>query len=143
MTIRRIVQSTGLLLTILVGASTAISNCALVQLHVGGPNYVRIIAGKDLVADILPPPLYINEAYLEARLALDRPREVQQRKERLLALKKDFDERKAVWDASTLIPVGLRETLTKAAAGEAPPHRMFSIRSWQLTMLPTGQSSTV
>ena len=34
------------------------------EVQVGGPYYTRIILGKDLVADILPPPAYILEAYL-------------------------------------------------------------------------------
>ncbi|MBP7694188.1 MAG: HAMP domain-containing protein [Anaerolineales bacterium] len=32
--------------------------------RVGGPAYAQIVQGKDLVADILPPPAYIIEAYL-------------------------------------------------------------------------------
>ncbi len=31
--------------------------------RVGGPAYTEVIQGKDLIADILPPPLYITEAY--------------------------------------------------------------------------------
>jgi hypothetical protein len=31
---------------------------------VGGALYLRIVQGKDLVADILPPPEYLIEAYL-------------------------------------------------------------------------------
>lgn len=31
---------------------------------VNGPSYQRIVQGKDLIADILPPPEYIIEAYL-------------------------------------------------------------------------------
>ena len=41
------------------------------ELKVGGSSYERIIAGKDLVADILPPPLYVVEAYLEAEQVVD------------------------------------------------------------------------
>lgn len=34
------------------------------QVQIGGPYYAQIVLGKDLVADILPPPAYIIEAYL-------------------------------------------------------------------------------
>ena len=34
------------------------------KLQVNGPMYRRIIQGKDIVADVLPPPEYIIESYL-------------------------------------------------------------------------------
>ena len=36
------------------------------ELKVNGPVYQRIVQGKDLVADVLPPPEYILESYLVA-----------------------------------------------------------------------------
>ncbi len=45
------------------------SGYALEQLRVGGPLYGRIKLGNDLIADILPPPAYVLEAYLEAIFA--------------------------------------------------------------------------
>ena len=47
----------------LIGATTCA--VALWKLSVGGPVYEQIVLGKDLVADILPPPEYVIEAYLE------------------------------------------------------------------------------
>ena len=46
------------------------SGYALRQLRIGGPLYTQIKLGNDLVADILPPPEYVLEAYLEATLAM-------------------------------------------------------------------------
>lgn len=46
---------------------------ALDRLAIGGPLYSQIIDTKDIVADILPPPLYIIEPYLDATLALNDP----------------------------------------------------------------------
>ena len=43
------------------------------EVKVGGPHYQRIVLGKDLLADILPPPEYIVEPFLEATLALGDP----------------------------------------------------------------------
>ncbi len=37
---------------------------AMAELEVNGPYYKRIVEAKDVVADILPPPEYIVEAYL-------------------------------------------------------------------------------
>jgi methyl-accepting chemotaxis protein len=42
----------------------SISYNTLNRLRVNGPVYLQIVQGKDLIADILPPPEYIIEAYL-------------------------------------------------------------------------------
>jgi len=39
----------------------------LEQLRVNGPLYGDVIQGKDLIADVLPPPLYIIESFLVAQ----------------------------------------------------------------------------
>jgi len=70
------------------------SGYALRQLRVGGPLYTQIKLGNDLIADILPPPEYVLEAYLEATLALREPETVAARTERLAQLRKDYDERR-------------------------------------------------
>ena len=49
---------------------------ALSEVKVGGPLYDKIKLGNDLVADILPPPEYVIESYLEATLALNNPAEL-------------------------------------------------------------------
>src|SRR5688572_29574880 len=72
---------------------------AIGDLKVGGPLYTRIVLGKDLIADILPPPEYIIEPYLEATLALNEPKSVGARKERLAQLRKDYDARHDYWSA--------------------------------------------
>jgi len=84
------------------------------DLKVGGPIYAEIILGNELVADILPPPAYIIESYLEATLALNDPRSVGARKARLAALKKEFDDRHAYWRQKDLGPE-LNSTLTKVS----------------------------
>ncbi|BBJ23259.1 hypothetical protein [Candidatus Nitrotoga sp. AM1P] len=43
------------------------------ELKVNGPIYHRIVQGKDLVADILPPPEYIIESYLVSLQLLAQP----------------------------------------------------------------------
>jgi methyl-accepting chemotaxis protein len=78
------------------------SNYALSQLKVGGPLYDKIKLGNDLVADILPPPEYVIEAYLEATLALQDPSSLAARRDRLVQLKKDYDDRREFWSKSDL-----------------------------------------
>jgi methyl-accepting chemotaxis protein len=80
------------------------SNYALSELKVGGPIYDKLKLGNDLVADILPPPEYVIEAYLEATLALHDPASLAERRERLVQLKKDYDERLQFWQQSALEP---------------------------------------
>lgn len=75
---------------------------AVRELKVGGPLYADIKLGNDLIADILPPPEYVIEAYLEATLAMREPDQLAAHGERLVQLRKDYDERKAFWVTSSL-----------------------------------------
>jgi methyl-accepting chemotaxis protein len=77
---------------------------ALSDVKVGGPLYDRIKLGNDLVADILPPPEYVIEAYLEATLVLNNPAGLAARRDRLVQLKKEYDERRDFWSKSDLNP---------------------------------------
>lgn len=69
------------------------------ELKVNGPHYLRIVQGKDLVADILPPPEYILESYLVSMQLLDAADKSEQDKliESLKALKADYDTRHEFW----------------------------------------------
>lgn len=59
---------------------------------------VQMGDGKDIVADILPPPLYVIEAHLVAFQLLDTTTaERPALAERFKQLKKDFDDRNAYW----------------------------------------------
>jgi hypothetical protein len=69
-TISRAIVVFGLVTTVCLGVMILTSNYALNQLKIGGPLYNKIKLGNDLVGDILPPPEYVIEAYLEATLAL-------------------------------------------------------------------------
>ncbi|TYO65933.1 HAMP domain-containing protein [Bradyrhizobium hipponense] len=92
----------GIVLAIGFTAVVSTSLYALKELKVGGPLYSDIKLGNDLIADILPPPEYVIEAYLEATLAMREPDQLAAHGERLVQLRKDYDERKAFWVASSL-----------------------------------------
>ena len=92
------------------------SSFALNKLRIGSPSYNRISAGKDLIADVLPPPLYIIEAYTEAAWAVQEPGLVKKAKARLQQLRKDFDDRRKFWNASPEIPDELKRSLEVASA---------------------------
>lgn len=92
----------GIVLAIGFTAVVSTSLYALRELKVGGPLYSDIKLGNDLIADILPPPEYVIEAYLEATLAMREPEQLAAHGERLVQLRKDYDERKAFWTGSSL-----------------------------------------
>ncbi|WP_022720272.1 methyl-accepting chemotaxis protein [Rhodopseudomonas sp. B29] len=83
-------------------AAFGASHYGLSQLKVGGPLYDQLKLGNDLVADILPPPAYVVEAYLEATMAMQDPEAAALHHERLKQLKKDYDERQAFWRSAPL-----------------------------------------
>jgi methyl-accepting chemotaxis protein len=100
------------------------SHYTLNTLKVGGPLYNKIAQGKDLIADILPPPFYLIESYLEASLAMAILREggdnaqaaaqIGAHVEKLKALQKDYQARHAFWIEQELDPT-LRSALLTAS----------------------------
>jgi methyl-accepting chemotaxis protein len=104
LTISRAIVLFALVTAMGLGAVIFTSNYALSELKVGGPIYDKIKLGNDLVADILPPPEYVIEAYLEATLALNDPASLPVHSDRLVQLKKDYDERLQFWSQSDLEP---------------------------------------
>ena len=92
----------------------ATSHYALNTLKVGGPLYEQIVSLKDLVADILPPPEYLIESYLEATLALNAQQEsatnpaardeIEGHIKKLKALESDYQTRHSFWEGQTLEP---------------------------------------
>src|SRR5688500_5624979 len=67
----------------------------LTRVKVGGPFYQEISLGKDLIADVLPPPEYVIETYLlmhEASRAVA-PAELAEITERGQRLRRDYQAR--------------------------------------------------
>ncbi len=85
-----------------------------IQIH--GPLYVEIVQGKDIIADVLPPPLYIIESYLVTlELLAAAPQHHDALIRRFHQLRDDYVARQAHWHA--LLPPGdLREALSAGAA---------------------------
>src|SRR6202034_1926220 len=97
LTISRAILIFGLITAAGLGAVIATSVYGLAQLKVGGPLYNQIKLGNDLIADILPPPEYVIEAYLEATLALQDRSSFSVHGDRLVQLKKEYDDRRDFW----------------------------------------------
>jgi methyl-accepting chemotaxis protein len=81
------------------------------RIKINGSMYQDIVRGKDLVADILPPPEYVIEAYLvtcQALLEKDASK-IQSYIDRVAKLRKEYDERHAYWAKE--LPTGKIKTL--------------------------------
>jgi methyl-accepting chemotaxis protein len=90
------------------------------EIKVTGPVYNEIITGKDLIADILPPPAYILESYLTTMKITStvNPGERDELITKLFTLRKEFEDRQAYWKEN--LPAGaMRELLTVQAADPA------------------------
>ncbi len=74
----------------------------LQTLKVNGPIYKEIVDGKDLIADILPPPLYLIESYALANETVLHPDTAGVNIPRFDALQKAYQERRDYWKTSTL-----------------------------------------
>jgi methyl-accepting chemotaxis protein len=93
---------------------------------VTGAKYQSIVDGKDLVADILPPPEYIIETFLVAYQAVEETDSASQKQmlERLKVLKADFEDRHKFW--GTVLPPGaLHDSLVETSY--RPAARFFEL----------------
>ncbi len=73
------------------------------QLKVNGPVYDEVVQNKDLIADILPPPVYIIESYLVSlEMSQANQAETASLKARLEQLKSEYQTRVQFWRAQQL-----------------------------------------
>jgi len=102
-----------------IAATTLIGSIALVlvcirsvnEVKVRGPLYTDIIMYKDLLADILPPPEYLIESYLNGfELLQTRGAERDPLLAKAARLEEDFLTRRAVWE-KTLTHPQIRQTM--------------------------------
>jgi len=81
------------------------------RIKVNGPVYQDIVRGKDLIADILPPPEYIIESYLVVLQAMTEKdaSKIASFQERFKKLRSEYDDRHKYWDKD--LPEGKAKTL--------------------------------
>jgi methyl-accepting chemotaxis protein len=115
-----------------------VSAWILQNVKVNGPRYDRIILGKDLKADILPPPGYILESYAVTLESLDASTaELEVLFQRGETLKKEFEDRYHFWESNLPTPEMRRVMFSEA---RPPAIRFFSVRdSIFKTALKTGE----
>src|SRR5262245_30443863 len=82
-----------------IGILSVVAYSTIKKVEVNGPIYNEVVQGKDLIADILPPPEYIIESYLTA-FELSKqtdPDQITKLSEKVKTLKSDYDTRHEVW----------------------------------------------
>ncbi len=96
------IASVGVVAAVLIAAYFSVSGLA--KLKVNGELYNRIVLGKDLVADILPPPKYIIESFLLVNLAMNEPSRADSINQDFDELRQEYNERQKFWIGQELAP---------------------------------------
>jgi len=108
-----------------------VANNTLNTVKVNGEHYQRIIQNKDLLADVLPPPNYIVETYLTARLMADT--ESHDDLKALIAqyntLKRDYSSRQEYWKQN-LQPGAVKTEVNETS--RKPAEEFFTVVDQQL-----------
>ena len=119
---------------------TVVSFLTLQQVAVNGPIYQRLSEEKDLIADVLPPPLYIVESYLLAH-ELPQADPMTERpaiKQRLEQLQKEYAARQGHW-RQILPETALKELLLRRA--DAPAQTFF--RTINTKLIPAVEAGDI
>ncbi len=107
---------------------------------VNGPYYARIVQGKDLIADVLPPPEYLIESYLVVLQMLDEPdpKALDALTSRSRALRDDYQARHEYW-LKALAPSAMKEALV--ARSYRPALEFFDV--YERDFLPKIQAGDI
>jgi methyl-accepting chemotaxis protein len=105
MSLKELSRKRATALVIVVALSLAVMAFAIERIRFGGPMHRANQQYSDLIADILPPPLYVVEPYVEVKELLADPAKANDTLERLARLERDYRARVAVWRESNLAEV--------------------------------------
>lgn len=97
MTIKALVAYATAIFFGLMLAAIGIGAVRINDIRMGGPIQTNTQHASDLIADILPPPEYVIEPYLEASLLARDPSSYSLRAQRLEKLRADYDARHSYW----------------------------------------------
>ena len=100
MTIKSRLFLSSILILVIVIVTNIIAFMTLEKVKIDSEKYKTIIQSKDLVADILPPPMYIIEARLVARdlQRKDNASHIDELVAKMEMLEKNFNERHTYWE---------------------------------------------
>ncbi|WP_159950139.1 HAMP domain-containing methyl-accepting chemotaxis protein [Rhizobium sp. 18065] len=97
-----VVTAAGLALAAGIISVAAIGAQTIQTLKINGPIYREIVDGKDLIADILPPPLYLIESYALANETVLHPDTAAVNIPRFQLLHQQYEDRRQYWKTATL-----------------------------------------
>ena len=117
MTIRTMIRLSGLGFAIIALCGAFFAGLNINNIRMGGPIQTRDSEISSLVADIMPPPAFLAEAYLEVSLLNHHPDDLPEHRERLAAMEKSYRERMQFWGNAHL-PQDISDALT----GDADKH---------------------
>jgi methyl-accepting chemotaxis protein len=109
-TIARNLAAVGITVSFGMFASFGLQQMALERLKINGPIYEQIVYGKDLIADILPPPLFVVESYMLSHEANDFPDLTEANLGKIATLKAAYEDRRGYW-RTTRLPKVLQDEL--------------------------------
>jgi len=104
MTIRTFVRAGGAALLVMIVLAAGLATWRIDVIRMGGPLQIQAQRTSDLVADVLPPPAYIIEAYLETTLLLRNPAGAPAAAKRLATLHGDYRTRLNYWARTDMDP---------------------------------------
>ncbi len=104
MTIERRIKFGGLAIQLGMLVAVAIGGYEFETVRFGGTVHHQNQLISDLIGDILPPPEYVLEAYMETTKLIEQPATYTQRRARLADLESQFNDREKYWRASDLDP---------------------------------------
>jgi len=102
LTIQRTLIIFGVVVSVGLISSIALKKFIFEELKINGIVYQDLTHGKDLVADIRPPALYVVEPYMLANELLMHPENVKKNKAKIDALQERYEERRAHWQQTDL-----------------------------------------
>jgi methyl-accepting chemotaxis protein len=108
----------------------AVAYHTLDTLKVNGPFYRRIVQGKDVIADVLPPPKYIIESYLVTLQMLETGDQERRHRlaQRFAALKAEYENRQTFWERD--LSEGKLKTLMTSTS-DAPAMEFYRVAESQ------------
>jgi methyl-accepting chemotaxis protein len=118
MSIRKLARQGAAALAAMMVLAGLLAAYAINEIRFGGEMHRINQQLHEFNADILPPPGYLIESYLEASLLAADPSGVEERAKRLAKLEADFEARTAHWAASDLDPA-LRDRFALTAGRDA------------------------
>ncbi|MBB3648490.1 methyl-accepting chemotaxis protein [Rhizobium sp. BK619] len=111
LSVSRLIMLFGIIVTAGLILAVGLQTKAFEELRVRGPVYNGLVEGKDLVADILPPPIFVVEAYMLATEGAVHTELLHLNLGRIVELHKGYLDRKAFW-AKADLPAEVRARLS-------------------------------